>query len=289
MKWVLNLVLGATLVATLATSADATSLPVVSSGELLIQLDANELTTLTLDGSNRVSEWDDQAATDSFSLGGSFTNADLVQQPVWVPNAINGIAPAVRFDGTGTSTNWLRATSGNTSTLALTLFWVVQGAPGVTNPRGLLDTGPAQASVVRFYPDNVIAVQREPQNQAKAPVTLPLDQPIVLTVSLTNGVSMSGTNLHWQVFFNGVSQTNFTEVTDRTHQRWVGPVLGGINLGSAGRFSGDIGAFVAYNGVLEATERQAVMESLLSAYSVPEPTTVSLLAVNALIFLRRKR
>lgn len=172
MNHAFGLVFGMVIASWLATSLPATTLPVVSSGELLIQLDANEPGTLTLDGSNRVSEWDDQAATDSFSLGGSCTNANLVQQPVWVPNAINGIAPAVRFDGTGTSTNFLRATSGNTSTLALTLFWVVQGAPGVMNPRGLLDTGPAQASAVRFYIDNVIAVQREPQNQAKAPVTL---------------------------------------------------------------------------------------------------------------------
>lgn len=280
---IISALLGISIAALLTTAAGAASLPSVSSGQLLIQLDADNPGSLTLDGNNRVSAWADQAVGESPAFGGSFNQAVTSLQPVWVPNAINGRAPAVRFTGTDVSTNYLRATQGYTTTTALTLFWVVQGAPGVTNPLGLFDSGPAVEKCVRFFPDNAIEVQSVPADPAsRLALTLPL-KPTVLTVTLTNGVGF----LQWGVYFNGVLQTNFTGATTQTFQQWWGPVLGAINLGGNGSFNGDVGAFVAYQGVLSGNDQQGVMEALLEAYSVPEPSTVMMLGLGVLLVRRR--
>jgi hypothetical protein len=60
---------------------------------LKLHLDASDLSTITKDGSNLVSQWDDKSGN-----GNHFLQATATNQPLWV-NAVHNSNPTIRFDG----------------------------------------------------------------------------------------------------------------------------------------------------------------------------------------------
>lgn len=87
---------------------------------LALWLDGSDLATLTIDGSNRVSQWDDKSGN-----GMHATQGTTMEQPVFSGTAANGM-PGLTFDGsddrllsgTNSSWNYLHEQSGATLFIA---------------------------------------------------------------------------------------------------------------------------------------------------------------------------
>lgn len=252
-----------------ATAEAAMTLPPVSSGTLVIQLESK--TGLTTSG-GLVTNWADQASAAGTN---SFAQATVGRQPTYVanafPNGVDGVLPGLKFNG-GQD---LVTTYGIEKVLAqyvpsLTLFAVTKGG---TDPNGLFDSAPAQPDTLRFM-SNLVDVH--PGTDA----ALTLNS--VGTVAMVTFQDIGGSLRQVYTYKNGVLQAGpganssyySYDVLFRTE------AIGSWNGSSF--FNGTLGAFLLYTGVLNTTDQQAVESYLYNEY-LPEPSALLLLALGALL------
>ena len=225
---------------------------------LSYRLDASDASKLTLSGSNVV-VWADSTAT-----GANFTQSLVHLQPVYVTNAINGLA-AVRFNGM--MSNRMVAAK---SVLAQTVF-VVNKMTGYQGLDGLWgyaanDTGIRALSSTSWQ--------------------LTGDQ---------NDFTQGG-----EMYINGVAGNTFAASTPHlltavsmSQRNWstaIGDYWG--NSGYRRSFIGDIGEILVYNSILGSADRKTVEQYLSYKWlglSVPVftnvlPTTTALMVSNNAAF-----
>jgi autotransporter-associated beta strand protein len=191
---------------------------------LAYQLDASDLSKLTLSGSN-VTTW-----SDSTAAGVNFTQSVAVLQPVYVTNALNG-RPAVRFEGL---TNCMGA---GKSVLVQTAF-IVNKVRGYMGNGGLWgqnngDYGIRQASLTGWiYPgnDNDFSFGGQMFINGAETNQLASNTPHILT-------AIAASSRNW-----------FTALGD-------GRPYNGIYFRS---YKGDVGEVLVYNTALSKGDRQAV-------------------------------
>jgi MYXO-CTERM domain-containing protein len=271
--------------AMLGLAPAARAVPTVSSGTLVIQLDA--ATNVSTSGS-AVTTWGDQANTGTEPLvyGGTFSAGGTA--PTLVPNSING-QPAIHFAGAGylAAATPSATVGGDDTHIQWTFFFVTQGA---TNPKGLFDTAPLVAGPIRFLNNNQVATQASNDSASDGlPVTLNSTGGTVFDFTFAGNAGLN--NSTWAGFINGSSYTGSTNVyTGNRRVTWKTPTIGAINQGSP-FFTGDVGEILIYQGVLTDADRQSVENYLIAKYvtPAPEPASMGVLGLGALALLRRRK
>ena len=108
-------------------------------------------------------------------------------------------------------------------------------------------------------------------------------------------IDASGTpsSLLYQIALNGstslLASTNPSYASTTWNGTQTAPALGMNPYNSGGPLLGDIAEVILYDRVLTTAERQGVEEYLYAKYFIPEPTTLSLLALGGLGLLARRR
>jgi len=174
-----------------------------------------------------------------------------------------------------------------------------------TGTNGVLDGGPGVPDVIRFFnAENRVTNQSTASsgNNAGAGLSFPLQD------NAPNGAILSFWQQtdwvpgdpgkyaqSWNGWFNGenfLDDQPFTEnlsvSESRRGIRWGSLQLGSVNSGEDW-FKGDIAEVIIFDGVLSNADIKQVNDYLLAKYvPVPEPATMSLLALGGLALLRRK-
>ncbi len=210
---------------------------------LSYRLDASDAARLTLNGSN-VAVWADSTAT-----GANFTQSLAHLQPVYVTNAINGLA-AVRFNGL--MTNRMVAAK---SVQAQTVF-IVNKMTGYMGLSGLWGYAANDTGIRAF---------------SSTSWQLTGDQ---------NDFTQGG-----EMYINGVAGNTFAASTPHlltavsmSQRNWstaIGDYWG--NAANRRSYIGDIGEILVYNALLGSADRQAVEQYLSYKWlglAVPVPTNV---------------
>ena len=282
-------------------------LPTVSSGLLVLHLDAGKDVVYDA-GTGKVTSWMDQA-NDSLGIGGKFTVPGFGNAPTYVENVVNG-KPVIRF--AGGDKNVLRAESPNNGVtpnagiendnmLDWTFFFVLAN---MTDTRGLMDTAHNQHNPIRFLNSNRVANQNN--DGGGVPVVLPSDTSngVLFNVTHEGGRRGDTSNLlnerYWAGFINGGEYEGSTGNESNRRVKWYEPQFGVINGGdwitgngsAESWFTGDIAEVIVFQGVLSDADRLAVEQYITAKYGivmVPEPATMTLLALGGLAVLRRRR
>jgi len=273
---------GMLVLCTADTAPGTTILPSVGSGTLRLHLAAD--TGVTRDGLNRVSQWDDQSGQ-----GNDFNQTTTSQQPLWVPKALSD-NPVIRFDGvddfvrvigTGLDDNPTGSTSSATNALddAFTLFITASGS----NPLGLFDSAHNQPQVARFFNNNAFELWNGNPSLA---VTLDASGTI-LAIRGDNTRSLDILNRALATMSDTASSAGGTTADIA----WGDPIIGNINVGTAGHFAGDVFEVILFEGSLSNADRDAVIAAMNDAatFVVPEPASAMLLAIGMAPLVRTTR
>ena len=122
-------------------------LPTDVSG-LKVWLDASDASTITKDGGDAVSAWDDKTTESN-----DFAQATGSDQPLWVDSVLNSL-PVIRFDGTSDfmqRTTW----TGGAMTQQVMMFWVAKYDQS-SNVAYFFDSGGASNRIYSYSGNNYI-------------------------------------------------------------------------------------------------------------------------------------
>jgi len=234
--------------------------------------------------------WQDQATgtIGGHDIGGLFTVPGFSTSPTFNADALNGL-PAIYFDG-----NVLRGESPYNNNTAyqqmaaqLTVFFVLVD---VKNMIGLFDSAHGKGAALRFFRTNSLEVAED----TLFPIALG-DTTDGVLFGFTHSGAL-GNDANWEngtgnartlhSYINGEEQE--TAFVKGQVVGWFEPQLGAINDGND-PFKGGIAEVIIFNSVLSDGDRQAVEAYLMGKYGiVPEPATMTLLAMGGLALLRRR-
>lgn len=238
------------VVAISAISADAQSLPNVTTGTLRLRLDAAQGVTTS---GGLVTQWNDQSGN-----GNNFNQATASDRPALVASALNGL-PTVRF--TTDDLNVIGAGLNFGAAQPFTFFAVTAGG---TNPRGLFDSAPSQPNVFRHYPDNNVELW---SNSPNIGFTLHSGGSVVSTSAYINNALRNLTNREFSTAGGlvGVGAVN----TNTANVLFQAPNIGSINNDfPTGAYGGDVSEMLIYQGQMSVADRFAVEVYLRNKYNV---------------------
>jgi len=279
----------------------AQPMPAVSN-TLMLHLDAGSLNGTLLDGAP-VTAWDGGGVCGTFTVpyGDNFPDRNITNPtaPTWIADGLNGM-PVVRFSHEDGRKDVLRAAgldfqNNYRGEQEWTFFFVLAN---VDSMRGLIDTAPCSEDCIRVLTESGTSALLSNQRNDAGGVSLAAVQ--TASFSADGGVVFSftvngdGGTRNWETFINGESDLVHSEGSVQRGVIWQYPQIGVINRGDANEhfawFQGDIAEIIAFEGVLSETDRKAVETYLYAKYiDVPEPATMSLLALGGLTLLRRRR
>lgn len=287
-----------------AQPADAATLPVVTSGDLIVHLDAN--LGVTTDTNGNVSTWADQdtSNTSNSISANDFTQSSTGARPTLISNSTPTGSAALSFDGDDDRLQGAEFFDFS----EFTIFAVARGKRG----DGFL------GSIFWDYGNtttkqNFLALDdsRNPSSssgfeaQVRSAETVGSGNAEVNPASRTSNEAaqwnvitsrLSGQTL--ELYVNSVLADSATNTLYVTTTTWEGAATGGKNAPTIGNFpnadnvaelDGDIAALLIYRGALSDTDRAAVEDSLFNAFVIPEPATVALVGLGGVILLGRRR
>jgi hypothetical protein len=243
-----------------------------------------------------IATWDDATGH-----GPSATQTAALQQPTFVPSALNG-KPVVRFDGSSTSGegDFMNIAGGpwaRTSADKLTMFVIAKDTrTSGTDPRALISTRGGSTGWVLTYEPNSLTqkyVHIGTFTGGNATNTTKSD-----TLGTTNDfhlLQLRRDGLAVELGHDGVWQSAVNFIGQNTSSLAVTQI--GNNDNSLTRFfKGDVAEIIAFNGVVLTDAQSKQVESYLTqkyalGAAVPEPTGLGLLAaaVAAPLLGRRRR
>jgi hypothetical protein len=286
MRKIFSTLLASTAICALVSSAShAATLPVVSSGTLQLQLEAN---SGVISSGGSVSAWNDQSGN-----GFNATQATAANQPTLVMNSSpNGLEPAIVFNGNravqggSPTTGSFLSGLGQLPTGSNTVFMVytpISNPGGAGNEEIPFEWGTEGNGQMRaFYlmsPTNTIQVGFAQYGNGDIGTKYPVAGGTGQLGSWTDSASGTTSNL---TFYNRTSNSlsdtlEATATATGSNPPPAGFELGGADIPTLGNypFAGDISAILVYSGVLSSADRLAVENYLYAEYiATPEPAPV---------------
>lgn len=222
---------------------------------LTLWLKADAITGLT--NGQSVAAWNDSSTN-----GNNVTQATAAQQPVYLTGVQHGL-PVVRFSGPSPGSGFdignQLITAGSLPTLTnMSVFLVAKSADALN--RYALSFGNNNYAVIQGFNDSLWEWFDTPRTSLGS-----------IDTTKFQAVSFTGANTTNQAPWTIGSDTEF----------------GGFH--DTNPFNGDMAEVLVFNRSLSATERQDVTEYLVAKWAIPEPSTVGLLGIGALVLLRLRR
>ena len=200
---------------------------------LILHLDASDMTTITKDGSNNLSQWNDKSGQ-----GNNVVQATLANQPVWTNSILNSM-PVIRFIASNNETIKVSAFTGGAESQPNTVIMVGEGSQGTG--RYIFDSGAASTRAGITSDGTYVRMYAGAES----------------TTTITNE---NGTPRMWRYEFNGTSSkveksgTGVQTINGGTGST-NGIVLGNYQGEASGNaYDGDIAEFLFYNKILSAQE-----------------------------------
>ena len=226
--------------------------------DLELWLDAEDASTITLNGSN-VAQWSDKSGNSR-----NATQATAAAQPLYAPTGFNG-KPTVRFDQ-----DFLIETTTQFPLIARTVFFVVNETTSVPNA-GILSVLPEEGQFNDWNRPDAVSLETGNNLQQIAvfgstfysySLVVP---PGVLTSGIYGEVKSAGMG---KMFVNGSDEITDTTFTEFSAQSGGGYLLGARWLSGAVNSTtyglrGDIGE-VVYVGATLSTEDRQKLEGYLA-------------------------
>lgn len=280
-----------TFVLAAAPAGASIILPSVSSGDLIVHLDANE--GVTADGSNNVSTWADQ---DTSNTSNSITANDFtaVNSPTLVTNSTPNGSAALSFDGTDDKLQGAEFFDFS----EFTIFAVARGKSGDGSLGSIFwDYGSVTAK------QNFLGVDYHKGSDSEFEARV-RDDSGNDTIIVASGSASDTDAENWNVltsrlsgqtldlYVNSLLAASDTNTNYDTTTTWEGtggaPTIGNFpNQNNIAEFDGEIAALLIYRGALNDTDRAAVENSLNDAFIVPEPASLLLLGLGGVLLLGR--
>lgn len=216
-------------------------------------LSADAIATITVNGSNLVSQWKDRTTNVRH-----FTQATDANKPLFVSSAINSL-PAVRFNGTTSFLNFSDATLSYLNSSSFTIFYVATKTAAATNQfviggqgagtRNNLALGYLSTNTYKevFGSDDINAV---------VPVK-PAGSPELYGFTYSNVDNSRVIRRNGSIVGLGASNGSLTGMSGEALGRY---------LTTYGQF--DLGELLIYNRVLTAYEILQIERDLLSKWSI---------------------
>lgn len=217
---------------------------------LKLWLDADDLATITKDGSDLVSQWDDKSGE-----GNDVSQATGSKQPLWVDSVQNG-RPIIRFDAVDDFLNRTTFVNGALSQTN-TIFIVAKMPPNSTNDNGVVFDG--ETSRHLFLHLGVAGVS---------------DYFIFAGTNLTATTTVDSTNiLLYTLVFNSSSSSLRKSKTGILSGDAGTGTFNGVTLGApttlTDSFSDpDIAEMLVYNAALSTADRDTVEDHLTTKWGV---------------------
>lgn len=227
-------------------------------GGCTLWLDATK--GVTKDGSNLVSQWNDQSGNGNHATQGTGAN-----QPTWTDSAVNGL-PAINFPG-----NPVRMTTSQTQATffgasAKTVF-IVSRPTALTNNQYFFG-GSNNYFFARFNAANIRADNYDGSADNVASGTTAVVGSTYLISVVHDGVNLS-------IGVNGGSLTS--AASGATTNLLDTMFIGQDGSGTTGRYTtGYISELICYNTVLSTTDRQTI-EAYLTAKWITYPSSTQVL------------
>jgi hypothetical protein len=184
--------------------------------------------------------------------GWDAVQAVVASRPLYKTSILNS-QPSVRFDGIDDDLDI--AGLDFPDWIPFTFMAVTHGG---TNLRGLFDSAPNQANTFRFYPDNVV----ELQNASPSIAITGLGAGCVITVTaeyVTGNRQLTAYRSTTQISQNtGNGNPGF----------FASAVMGSINGGGAGWYTGDILELAMWDSLLSTADRETVIAYLETKYGL---------------------
>ena len=224
---------------------EISSVPTVSG--LQLHLDANDASTITKDGSNLVSAWNDKSGQ-----ANHVTQATGSKQPLWV-DRVQDTLPTIRFDG---SSDEMAVTYGSSLSTAATVFVVCTMPTGNGSERFVLD---GLTSGGRFA------------------FLVTSSTPYIHYMYRGNGITSTNVDKTMRMFtlvFNSSSSSLGIDKTDVATgnagtQSPTGLTLGAGYYGGASFGDTDICEILIYGSALSTTDRTSIEDYLSNKWSTP--------------------
>ncbi|MBT3202617.1 MAG: PEP-CTERM sorting domain-containing protein [Phycisphaerales bacterium] len=254
------------LICSTSGSLLAANLPVTAN--LLYQLDAGA--DVTKDAGNLVSVWGDQSTQNN-----DFAQGNSAKQPLWVASGINTL-PVIRFDGTNNAATSDELILSTDTTpyhfFAVTIASAYSQLNGIWGEDGA-DKGIRLNGATKYRGPGQNGDNNDFNTGAGG----------LVTVNNSGNLYALGT----PHIIEEIRGANYSAGSHTT-----------TSIGSyfdTRSYKGDIAELIAYSTALSEADRQAVGYYLQTKYNVtaatytPEPATMSLLGLGALVMIRRKR
>ena len=227
--------------------------PAALGSSLALWLDADDVSTITLNGSN-VSQWNDKSGN-----GRNVSQATAANQPTYTPSGLNG-RPAVVFDGVN---DYLAAASpliGTTHSLFFVFTPTIENAAGsVFGQWSAGQTGRFLFIVNHNSGGTTEAGKLNPFNSTATSgggsYGLAADVNISNTPTLITSISTTGSE-QWKLFKNG---TEWDSATITSVFTGVNSAIGSVSATELlNPFDGAVSELVSSSSVLSTTDRQTL-------------------------------
>ena len=247
--------------------------PAVPADGLVLWLDAGDASTLSLDASNRVTEWRDKT-------GNGHHATPIRAAAQWVPDQINGQA-VIEFDQSARNAMQIAGDVGIASGQERTVFILFDYDTLIQNNE-ILGVSTGQMADVGWWTssgrqDERLRLRDGSLNAFSGAGDVPLGMHILTLLSADDGTT---------ALVDGELVIDATELVQHfalgTNLR-----IGGTDFDGRD-FDGRIAEILLYNRALSPSEIRDV-HSYLAAKYIPEPASLALVGLGALALLRRRR